>query len=119
MILFVDDDADVRSTNREILESMNYKVLEASDGLQAVDIFIAHQHEIELIIMDLVMPKVGGIEAFNRIREIQPDINVIFSTGYDKTETSADKIPRGNFITLSKPHSIEQLSTIIREQLNS
>ena len=118
-ILFVDDDKNVRDTNIEILKSLNYKVFEASDGLQAVDMFITHQNEINLIIMDLVMPKFGGVEAFNRIREVQADIKVIFSTGYDKTERLNNQIPLGNFVILSKPHSIEQLSTIIREQLSS
>ncbi|MDX8411676.1 MAG: response regulator [Mariprofundaceae bacterium] len=101
------------------LKSMNYKVLGASDGLDAIDIFVANQNEISLIIMDVVMPKLGGVKAVERIREIRPDIKVIFSTGYDKRAVSRDNMPSDGSATLSKPYNIVELSKTIRNLLGS
>ena len=98
---------------------MNYRVLEATDGLDAIDIFTAHQNEIALIIMDLVMPRLGGVKAAIRIRETSPDIKIIFATGYDKESTLPDAIPAIGNIVLSKPFNIEELSKTIRNQLDS
>ena len=117
-ILIVDDNESVRKSSKEILESINYKVIEASDGLEAVALYTSNQDEVSLIITDIVMPRLGGIEAIKQIREICADVKVIFSTGYDK-----DKVLKGaslsKDIILSKPHNIENLSKTIREQLAS
>jgi len=118
-ILVVDDEESIRRNNREILESMNYKVLEASNGLEAVDQFSENQHEIALILTDLVMPKLGGVEAVNRIRKVHPNVKVIISTGYDNDEVLQANSVAGNYAVLSKPFSVETLSKVIRDQLDS
>ncbi|MDX8411054.1 MAG: response regulator [Mariprofundaceae bacterium] len=100
------------------MESMNYKVLEASDGLEAIDVFVANQNEISLIIMDVIMPKLGGVEAIERIREIRPDIKVIFSTGYYKRAALQGEMPSSESVALSKPYNIVELSKVIRNQLD-
>ena len=116
-ILVVDDNEYIRSSTREILESMNYKVIEASDGLEAIDLFTTRKDEIQLIIMDLVMPKLGGVEAVNRIKEICDNVKVIFSTGYDKDSVLKGNAPSNEYPVLSKPHNIEKLSMTIRKLL--
>lgn len=117
-ILIVDDNDEVRRSSRDILESLNYQVCEASDGLEAIQVFSANQHDIALIIIDLVMPKLGGVEAINQIRAIRSDIKVIYSTGYDKNEVLKDSISENENVILSKPLQVEDFSTIIWDQLN-
>ncbi len=117
-ILVVDDDADVRRSSKEILESMAYEVLQAADGEEAVKLFSSNQQEINLILIDVVMPKLGGVEAIAQIREIRPDIKVIFATGYDKEQALKGK-SLGRDIVLSKPYDIKRLSHAIDKLLNS
>ena len=119
LILVVDDNAGVRNTVKENLKRLNYKILEASDGLDAVDIVTANLDDISLIIIDVVMPRLGGVKAVERIRKIRPDIKVIFSTGYDKDETLKNDMPSDKYVILSKPYSVAQLSQVIRKKLDS
>ncbi|MES0371393.1 MAG: ATP-binding protein [Mariprofundaceae bacterium] len=118
MILLVDDDVHILESGKEVLEALGYTVLRAMNGLDAVDTFITHQNDIALIIMDLVMPKLGGVLAVERIRKISPDVKVIYSTGYDKEGSLPGQIPLGDAVILSKPYNVEELSKTIRDQLN-
>ncbi len=119
LILIVDDNVDIRRTSKEVLESIGYKVLEAADGLEAVEQFIAHQNTIALIIMDVVMPRLGGAQAVERIRLLRSDVKVIFITGYDKDDTLKSEMPLGEHLIFSKPHNIVKLSQAMRELLDS
>jgi signal transduction histidine kinase/ActR/RegA family two-component response regulator len=119
LILLVDDNAEVRSTVKDVLENLGYRVLEASNGLKAVDMFINGQQDISLIIMDVVMPILGGVQATERIRAISPEAKVIFATGYDKDETLKSEMPADESIVLSKPYDISVFSRAIRDKLDS
>ena len=119
LILIVDDNADVRMSIKENLIRINYTTLEATDGLEAVDIFAANSSEIALVIMDVVMPRLGGVKAVERIRKIRPDVKVIYSTGYDKDETLKKEMPSNEYIVLSKPYSTARISQVIRTLLDS
>ncbi|MES0371770.1 MAG: PAS domain S-box protein [Mariprofundaceae bacterium] len=119
LILIVDDNADVRATSREVLESLGYRVLEASDGLQAVDLYIANQKEIALTVMDIVMPRLGGVQTAQRIEAHSPDAKVVFATGYDKDESLKSEMPSEEYVILSKPYNAINLSQVIRDKLDS
>jgi len=119
LILIVDDNADIRRTSKEVLDNMGYQVLVASDGLDAIEQYTANQHAVSLIIMDIVMPRMGGVQAAERIKNLFPDAKVIFVTGYDKDETLKREMPSDEYVILSKPYNITQLSRIIRDQLDS
>jgi len=69
----------MRSAGKEVLEILGYHVLEASNGLKAVDMFTDRQQDISLIIMDVIMPVLGGVQAVERIRDISPEAQVIFA----------------------------------------
>jgi len=118
-ILVVDDNIEALTSNVDILKSLNYEVLIAHDGLEAINTVVQHSKEIQLILMDLVMPKLGGVEAAKQIVEINPNIKIIFSTGYDKGEILKDKPFMHNYLVLSKPQNIPTLSKAIKEQLNT
>lgn len=116
-ILLVDDDKGILETGREVLEAIGYHVLVAADGEEAVKMFTAHQSDIALIIMDLVMPKMSGTSAAEKIREMDPDMKIIFCTGYDKDNA----LPKGkaleDVVVISKPYNIEELSQAIHQAL--
>lgn len=118
-ILFVDDDAQIRETSKAVLESLGFQALIAADGLEAVDVFIAKQKQIALIIMDVVMPKLGGISAAERIKKIQPDMKIIFATSYDMNSSIPGLPALEKAVVLSKPYTVELLSKKIRAQLDS
>ncbi|MDX8410517.1 MAG: PAS domain S-box protein [Mariprofundaceae bacterium] len=116
-ILLADDEEDVREAFVEVLKTLGYKVLKARDGLEALELFKAHQGEIALAMLDVVMPQCGGILLAKRIRKINPDVPVIFMTGYDKEHVlgSGEQIQNSDAIT--KPFHFEVLSRSIRHLL--
>jgi len=114
LILLVDDQEQIISTGKEVLESLGYRVITAINGKQAVAAFESHQDEIKLVILDVIMPEMGGHDAAEQIRQISPNVNVIFSTGYDKNTQQDLK----HEIVLSKPFSIIEMSHLIQDSLS-
>jgi len=113
-ILLVDDEPVVREVNRAILEELGYRVMEATDGLQAVATFEAEHTHIKLIIMDVVMPRMGGIKAADDIRKISAKVPIIFATGYDRSQVlgkSEQLLDRSKVMT--KPFSAHALNRSI------
>ena len=86
LILIVDDDPSVLITGSDILKSLGYQVVQASDGLQALDVYKRYQNEIRLVVLDIAMPKMDGIEAAKQLRNINPEINIVFVTGFDLSQ---------------------------------
>ena len=108
LILLADDDLDVLTMMREVLENLGYRVITANDGLMAVDMYRAHRSEIRLLIMDMVMPKLDGPGAYRIIRELDPGVNVLFATGYDMGVLS--QIPDiGRDQIMTKPYTVVDL----------
>ncbi|MDQ7057469.1 MAG: ATP-binding protein [Ghiorsea sp.] len=118
LILLVDDEPMVLEMGADVLESLGYRVLQACDGREAVDMFSKHQHDIALVITDVVMPELSGIEAAQRMRQIQSNIPVIFSTGYDPDSTLTKNILAKHELILSKPYHINELSATISKALH-
>jgi len=117
LILLVDDELQVRETTAEVLESMGYKVLQAEDGIAATDVFKQHQHTCCLVILDMVMPHCGGVEAATNIRKINPNVPIIFVSGYDREKVLKDN-QLANSQVLGKPIELNQLKSIIRHMLS-
>ncbi|MDQ6967928.1 MAG: ATP-binding protein, partial [Mariprofundaceae bacterium] len=119
LILIVDDDEALRQSNAEVLEVLGYKTLQASNGLEAIQAFEKYQADIRLVFMDIMMPVMGGAEAGNHIHNIQGDMPILFTTGYDKDKAldGRHSLPIGHH-TLSKPFTIEQLAEAIQQQIN-
>ncbi|MDQ6987782.1 MAG: response regulator, partial [Mariprofundaceae bacterium] len=118
VILLADDEEYVRETSAEVLEDIGYKVLQACNGAEALDIFEACKEDISLAILDVIMPRVGGVQLANRIRETNPDMPVIFVTGYDKDNVFNDRAIIPNSEILKKPVQFEALSHSIRKLLD-
>lgn len=117
-IMLADDESNILSIGQSILEKLNYHVITASNGQEAIDKLQKHHTDIDLIILDLVMPRLGGVDAAEQIRQHYPDMPIIFSTGYDIKETANMGIKESNAIILHKPFSITTLSQLISESLS-
>ena len=118
-LLVVDDSVFVRETIEILLQRLGYNIFVASDGLEAVEIFTANQDKIEVVIMDVVMPRLGGVKAVERMRKIRPELKVIYATGYDKDKTLESEMPVRDDVIVSKPYSMAHLSKVIRDLLQS
>jgi PAS domain S-box-containing protein len=117
-ILFVDDDEEIITVGRKILASLGYTVLVASGGQAAVDLFIDQQDRIALVILDYVMPGMGGREVFEALKQIQPEVKVLLSSGYSSTDQVAALIEKGCRGFIQKPYDTVKMSRTIRTILD-
>ncbi|MCX7943899.1 MAG: ATP-binding protein [Deltaproteobacteria bacterium] len=116
-ILLVEDDDDIRSSLRYILEKYGYKIIEAYNGLDGYNKFVANQDMINLIITDVVMPEVSGVKMYERICEIRKDVKIIFMSGY--SEEIIEQRAAKNLEVLFKPIHPHELLKKIREKLET
>jgi signal transduction histidine kinase len=113
-ILLAEDHDGLRDTAQEMLQSLGYRVLAASDGQKAVELFKANSRHIDLIVMDVVMPSLSGPEAYLQISALRPGIRVIFTTGYTSEATLLVFMAEKGAAILQKPYSLTSLSQMIR-----
>ena len=116
-VLLVDDEPMIIEIGQEILAAIGYKVLTASSGSEAIDIYSCNQDRIDFLIIDMVMPQMSGGELFDRLKEINPAIKVLLSSGYSIDGQAREILNRGCQGFLQKPFNISQLSVKIREIL--
>jgi len=116
-ILLADDSEALRETGKGLLEHFGYRVLLANNGREAVDVFNDKRDHIDLVILDIIMPRMGGVRAADKIREVRSDIPVIFATGYDPDSSMNDMMPTQREIILHKPFSAQELSRVVSENL--
>lgn len=117
-IFLVDDQEIVLRVGKEMLEALGYKVLSAKSGREAIEIYKKNKEVIALVILDMIMPVTGGGEVFKVLKNINPHIKVILSSGYS-LEGQAEKImARGCNGFIQKPFNIRELSKKIREVLD-
>ena len=112
-ILLVDDDMDMLETISEVLTSFGYQIITASDGEQAYELFSSMKNDIDLVITDVVMPRMGGVDLAKRIHDLDESMPVIFATGYDMLDELDTKNGMADSIILSKPYSIKLLAQTV------
>ena len=115
--LLVDDEEFILEISRELLQTMGYRVLVASDGKEAIEVYRKNRDEIDIVLLDVVMPKMGGGEAYDRMKEINPDVKVLLFSGYSINGEPAEILKRGCDGFIQKPFTIRDLSGKIREIL--
>jgi CheY-like chemotaxis protein len=113
-ILIAEDEDLVRSAVCSVLEGDGYRVLAAQNGLEALDLLEAHG-DVELVLLDVVMPKLGGLETLSRIRERRPELKVVLSSGY-REGASVESVPNGVHV-LEKPYRSEDLLRRVSAEL--
>ncbi len=117
-ILLAEDDHGVRDLAIRVLKRANYNTLTAEDGLKAVEVFTANQETIDLVMLDMVMPKMDGREVRERIRELKPEMPIMFASGFDPATLMADGPPIDERDILMKPYGISDLLGKVREVLD-
>jgi PAS domain S-box-containing protein len=118
-ILLVEDEGIVADIGRQMLERLGYQVLLAQSGAEALALFDRHQSEIDLVILDLIMPGMGGGVVFDRLRSLSPETPVLLSSGYSLNGQALDILKRGCRGFIQKPFNIEQIQQKIEEILAS
>lgn len=116
--LLVDDEDVVLEVGRDLLEAMGYRVLTAKDGKEAVKVYRKNKDEIDIIVLDMVMPTMGGGEAYDHIKKINPDIKVLLSSGYSIDGEATEILNRGCNGFIQKPFNLNELLRKISEILN-
>jgi PAS domain S-box-containing protein len=117
-ILVAEDDADVSKLIKTILEGYGYKVIEAVDGEDAVFKFIENKDKVQILILDVIMPKKHGREAYEEIKKISPDIKAVFMSGYTADIINKKGILEEGIDFISKPILPDDLLRKVREVLD-
>jgi len=109
-ILLVDDEDVVRSFTARALRNLGYTVTTAADGVEAVDAFTERQGHFDAVILDLIMPKLGGEDAFRLMKEVDPDVRVLVATGFSQPGVIDSLLRNGVVAILPKPFNVQHLS---------
>jgi len=116
-ILLIDDEEMILDVGKSMLQKLGYDVLVAGSGNEAIDIYRKDPIEIDLVILDLIMPEMNGSATFRQLKEINPRVRVLFSSGYSR-EGVANEISRHECVGfIQKPFDIKKLSQSVRQAL--
>jgi nitrogen-specific signal transduction histidine kinase/ActR/RegA family two-component response regulator len=118
-VLFAEDEALLLRVIKRALEKRGYHVLEASDGLQAVETYREHKDEIAVVVLDMGLPKLDGWEVFQRLRAINPALKAIVTSGYVDPELKDKMLQQGMMDVISKPFPPVEIVRMIRRVIDS
>ena len=117
-VLLVDDEQVILEVGQELLEAMGYRVLVAIDGKKAIEVYKKNRDEIDLVVLDMVMPRMGGGDAYDRMKEINPDMKALLSSGFSIDGEATEILERGCDGFIQKPFTMKALSEKIEEILD-
>ena len=113
-VLLVDDEEMILDVGKQMLERMGYHVLLARGGKEAVEVYEEDRDEIEMVILDMIMPEMGGGETYDKLKEINPEIKVLLSSGYSVDGKATEILDRGCDGFLQKPFNVKDMSHKVR-----
>ncbi len=116
-ILLVDDEEGIVSVSTDLLDHLGYRVMTAKSGREALDIYGKDGKAIDLVILDMIMPGMSGGETFDHLKELNPEIKVILSSGYSLDGMASQIMEHGCRSFIQKPFSLSSMSQKIREAL--
>mgnify|MGYP001588045519 FL=1 len=117
-VLLVDDEPMVRDLGNEILRSYGYQVVLACDGLEALEIYESRGADIDLVVLDLLMPKLGGKDTLTGLRKLNPAAKVIICSGYGSRENGLQQMMASGINLVQKPFKPEELVSAVRQVLD-
>jgi PAS domain S-box-containing protein len=117
-VLLVDDEQIILDVGADLLETIGYRVLTARNGREALDMFRQHRDKIALVILDMIMPELAGDRTFEALREIDPEVKVLLSSGYSIDGQARRILDRGCNGFIQKPFTLRDLSEKLKEMLN-
>ena len=118
-ILLVEDEANLRYLARQYLEKQGYRVIEAADGAVAMQIAVAHEATIHLLLTDVIMPGMNGHELAQRISEIRPNVKILYMSGYTENVIGHNGMLDAGVRLLQKPFNLRDLKSKVREVLDA
>ena len=118
-VLLVDDEKMIVEVGKEMIEKLGYRPLTAVSGQEAVDLYVKRRKEIDLVILDMIMPGMGGGETYDRLKEADEDVRVLLASGYSINGKAKEIMDRGCVGFIQKPFSLNDLSTKIKQALES
>jgi DNA-binding NtrC family response regulator len=111
VILVVEDEIPMLNLLKKILNDAGYRVLTAKDGIEAIDVYSRHRDEVDLVLCDMALPKLGGWTVFLALRERNPNVRMILTSGYLDAKVRSDMMKGGVRDFIPKPYDPE---TIVR-----
>jgi PAS domain S-box-containing protein len=117
-ILLVEDEELLLNMMLLLLETHGYKVLTAKDGIEAIKVYVQHRDEIMLVVTDMGLPKLTGMDEFEKLKEINPQVKLIFASGYLEPEAKTELLNAGAKGFIQKPYVIEEVLLNIRKVLD-
>ena len=117
-ILLVDDEPNVLQVGREMLEAIGYTLLTAGSGPEAIKLYGRNSDMIDLVVLDVVMPEMGGGETFDRLKRLNPDLKVLLASGYRVDGEAAQILNRGCRGFIQKPFDISEISLKLKSLLS-
>ena len=117
-VLFVDDEEMITEIAENLLAVLGYKVLIAETGKEAIDIYEQNKDEIDVVVLDMIMPDLSGGDTYDRMKEINPKVKVLLSSGYSINGLATDILSRGCNGFIQKPFKMKELSQKLREILD-
>jgi two-component system cell cycle sensor histidine kinase/response regulator CckA len=117
-ILLAEDDEAVRNAGRRILESLGYTVLLAGDGREALQIYEREREHIDLVLLDLTMPRMSGLETLRGILQLDPEARVILASGYSANGPGSVALAEGAAAFVQKPYDLHELAQAVRAVLD-
>lgn len=118
-ILLVDDEKEILEVTGMILKSLGYSVFKAATGQECIAVYMEKKNQIQLVILDMILPGISGSETFDQLKKINPDVKIILSSGYSINGDADSIMRRGCRGFLQKPFNSSMLSQKIREILDS
>lgn len=117
-VLLVDDEDAIVDVGKKLLEALGYKAFVAKGGEEAIEIFKKNQDQIDMVVLDMIMPQMGGAETYDHLKEVCPDIKVLLSSGYSIDGLAKTILAKGCDGFIQKPFGIKDLSQKLREILD-
>jgi CheY-like chemotaxis protein len=114
-ILLVDDEEMIIDVGTQILKNLGYEVLTARHGKEAIEVYRQNRQKVAMVILDLIMPHMGGEETFDILKEIDPQVKVLLSSGYSLDGQTTEILNRGCNGFIQKPFRMEDLSVKLRQ----
>lgn len=117
LILVAEDEEVLRELAVDVLQTLGYRVLQAEDGEQAVRIYKQHHTEIALVMVDMVMPNLDGPATFLKLKEINPGVRAILTTGYTQDGRAQEALDSGMAGFIQKPYGLEEVAEAVKAVL--
>lgn len=117
-VLIIDDDPEVREVVIDMLDYAGVRTMSAASGEEGVALFQSHKDEIELVLLDLSMPGIGGKETFRRLKELRDDLKIVLSSGYGQSVVTDDLNFLGLTGFIQKPFRYDKLNDLITKYLD-